>query len=293
MIVEEAKARLVQLDEDLELFDEVGIPAGQKLNGKLNSIRQAIADLKALLNQQPFLSKDEEIEFFKYVKPQFIARQLFALDVFTIEAGKPFDTAEVIKNYFEQELKYTRKFYDQNKFMHQYYLLEGKELDSLLFVRNVQPPSSLIPDVQGFDPEFSTAGDYLFARFIANERVQKFLSDHLYSPEEIESLSRTTKRKVKLKWTGDKLNLIELAYGIYDTMQISDGNVTISEIIEWLEESLSVSLNRYYRRFSEIKMRKTLSKTRYLDQMVLAVNNHIIEGDSYKPLPLKSASQLK
>ncbi|RYG12323.1 MAG: ATP-binding cassette domain-containing protein, partial [Chitinophagaceae bacterium] len=88
MIIEDAKARLVQLDEDLELFDEMGIPAGQKLNGKLNSIRQVTADLKALLNQQSFSSTEEEIQFFKYVKPQFIARQLFALDVFTIEAGK-------------------------------------------------------------------------------------------------------------------------------------------------------------------------------------------------------------
>ena len=293
MIIEEAKARLVQLDEDLELYDEMGISPGQKLNGKLNSIRQAIADLKAMLNQQPFSSTDEEIQFFKYVKPQFIARQLFALDVFTIEACKPVGTVEVIKNYFEQELKYTRKFYDQNKFMHQYYLLDGTELDALLFVRNVRPPSSLIPDVQGFDPEFSTAGDYVFARFIANERIHQFLTDRLYGPEESESVSRTTKRKGALKWTGDKLNLIELAYGIYDTIQINDGNVTIAEIIAWLEESLAISLNRYYRRFSEIKMRKTLSKTRYLDQMVEAVNNHIIEGDSYKPFPLKSTSQSK
>lgn len=293
MMIEAAKARLVQLDEDLELFDEMGIPAGQKLNGKLNSIRQAIGDLKALLNQQSFFSTDQEIQFFKYVKPQFIARQLFALDVFTIDTYKPVDAAEVIKHYYEQELKYIRKSYDQNKFMHQYYLLEGTELDALLFVRNVQPPSSLIPDVQGFDPEFSTAGDYLFARFIANEQLQGFLTDRLHRPEEIESPSRTIKKKGGFKWTGDKLNLIELAYGIYDTVQINDGNLTIAEIIAWLEESLAISLNRYYRRFSEIKMRKTLSKTRYLDQMVVAVNNHIIEGDSYKPLPLKSASQSK
>lgn len=292
-MIDEAKARLVQLDEDLELYDEMGISSGQKLNGKLHSIRQAIADLKVLLRQQPFSSVDEEIQFFKSVKPQFIARHLFAVNVFTIEAGKPVDTIEGIKNYFEQELISIRKFNDQNQFMHQYYLMEGTELDALLFVRHVQPPNLLITDVQGFDPEFSTAGDFIFARFVANEWVLEFLTERLFSPDDTKSQLWMGKRKGALRWTGDKLNLIELAYGIYDTMQINDGNVTIAEIIAWLEESLAVSLNRYYRRFSEIKMRKTVSKTRYLDQMVDAVNSHIIQGDSYKPISLKAASTSK
>ncbi|QEC78852.1 RteC domain-containing protein [Mucilaginibacter ginsenosidivorax] len=271
MIIEPAKARLVQLDEDLELFDEMGIPAGQKLNGKLNSIRQAIADLKTLLNQHPFSSTDEEIQFFKYVKPQFIARQLFALDIFTIETGKPVDTAEVIKNYFEQELKYTVKFHDQNKFMHQYYLFDGAELDALLFVRNVQPPSSLIPDAQSFDPEFSTAGDYVFARFIANEWVQEFLTDRLYSPEETERLSNMTKKKVTLKWTGDAINLAEMAYGIWLTGQINQGNAGIAEIVRCLEVTFQVSIGRPFRRWQSISSRKRVSQVKYIDQMKAAI----------------------
>ena len=271
MMIEEAKARLVQLDEDLELFDEMGIPAGQKLNGKLNSIRQAIADLKALLNQQPFSSTDEEIQFFKHLKPQFIARQLFALDVFTIEAGKPVDTAEVVKSYFEQELKYIRKYYDQNKFMHQYYLLEGTELDGLLFVRDVQPPFSLVPDVQGFDPQFSTAGDYVFARFIANERIQVFLTDRLYSPQEAETLSGITKRRVTLKWTGDAINLAEMAYGIWLTGQVNNGNAGITEIMAWLEVNFQVNIGRPFRRWQSISGRKRVSQVKYIDQMKAAI----------------------
>ncbi|WPU96499.1 RteC domain-containing protein [Mucilaginibacter sabulilitoris] len=271
MIIEEAKARLVQLDEDLELFDEMGIPAGQRLNGKLNSIRQAIADLKALLNQKPFSSTDEEIEFFKHVKPQFIARHLFAMDVFTIEAGKPVDTAEVVKSYFEQELKYIRKYYDQNKFMHQYYVLDGTELDGLLFVRNVQPPSSLIPDVQGFDPQFSTAGDYIFARFITNERIQDFLTDRLYSPQEAEALSGISKRRVTLKWTGEAINLAEMAYGIWLTGQVNNGNAGISEIMGWLEINFQVTIGRPFRRWQSISGRKRVSHVKYIDQMKAAI----------------------
>ena len=280
MIIEEAKARLVQLDEDLEIFDEMGIPAGQKLNGKLNSIRQAITDLKALLNQQAFSSTDEEIQFFKYIKPQFIARQLFALDVFTIEAGKPVDTAEVVKNYFEQELKYTRKYYDQNKLMHQYYLLDGTELDALLFVRNAQPPGSLIPDVQGFDPHFSTPGDYIFARCITNERIQEFLTDRLYSPQEAETLSGITKRKATLKWTGDAINLAEMAYGIWLTGQVNNGNAGIAEIMGWLEVNFQINIGRPFRRWQSISGRKRVSQVKYIDQMKTAILKRLDDGNA-------------
>lgn len=271
MIIEEAKARLVRLDDDLELFEEMGIPAGQKLNGKLNSIRQAIAELRVMLNQQSFSSTDEEIQFFKYVKPQFLARHLFALDVFTIEAGKPVDTVEVVKNYYEQELKYARKYYDQNKFMHQYYQLDGTELDALLFVRNAQSPGSLIPDVQGFDPQFSTAGDYVFARFITNERIQEFLTDRLYSPQEAETLSGMTKKRVTLKWTGDAINLAEMAYGIWLTGQVNHGNAGIAEIMGWLEVNFQVNIGRPFRRWQSISGRKRVSQVKYLDQMKSAI----------------------
>ncbi|RYY14119.1 MAG: hypothetical protein EOO04_30760 [Chitinophagaceae bacterium] len=151
-------------------------------------------------------------------------------------------------------------------------MLETKaELDALLFVRNAQPPSSLIPDVQGFDPEFSTAGDYVFARFIANERTQEFLTNCLYGPEETETLSGMTKRRVTLKWTGDAINLAEMAYGIWLTGQVNHGNAGIAEIMGWLEVNFQVNIGRPFRRWQSISSRKRVSQVKYLDQMKAAI----------------------
>ena len=133
------------------------------------------------------------------------------------------------------------------------------------------------------DSSFSTAGDLLFAKFMAFERLKDYLQERLHNPGSVPAAATISKKGREIKWTGDKSNLIELAYAIYDTMQINDGNVDISDIVDWFEQSLQVNLSRYYRRFSEIKARKSISKTKYLDEMRQALLRRIDEGDAFKP----------
>jgi hypothetical protein len=293
MINDYGNARFVQLEEDLELFNEMGISPVEKLTGIIKSVSQALSDLKAELLKYPITDKAEEIHFFKKNKPRFYACHIYAVELFTIETNKPIGDELVFKTYYEQELKFIRKFFDKHQFLYQYYLLDGQELDGSLFIRGIQQTSIYLTNAPDVDAQFSTACDYLYSRFIAYEQLQAYLITCLYDPAGIESISRTSKKKGPFKWTGDKSNLIEMAYGIYDTFQINEGNVTIAEIIEWLEESLDINLSRYYRRFSEIKMRKSLSKTKYLDEMAAAINKHIIEGEPYKPRPSKSVFKPK
>lgn len=291
MISDFGNARYVQLEEELELFNEMGISPIEKLTGIVKSVNQALEELKLELSGDPFKDKAEEIYFFKKIKPRFHACHIYAVELFTIETNKPVGDEHVFKNYYEQELKFIRKFFDKHQFLYQYYLLDGQDLDNSFFVRGAHQNNVLVPGSPDMDTQFSTACDYIYSRFIAYEQLQEYLIQCLYNPSGMESLSRFPQKKVPFKWTGDKSNLIELAYGIYDTFQINEGNVTIAEIIEWLEESLEINLSRYYRRFSEIKMRKSLSKTKFLDDMAAAVNKHIIEGEPYKPKPRKPTSK--
>jgi hypothetical protein len=291
MINDYGNARFVQLEEELDLFNEMGISPIEKLTGIIKSVNQGLSDLKIELLKYPFKDKAEEIHFFKKIKPRFLACHIYAVELFTIESNKPIGDDLVFKNYYEQELKFIRKFFDKHQFLYQYYLLDGQELDGSFFVRGVQQTSVLLHGAPDMDAQFSTACDYIYSRFIAYEQLQEYLIQCLYDPAGMQPYSRSSKKRGPFKWTGDKSNLVELAYGIYDTLQINEGNITIAEIIEWLEESLEINLSRYYRRFSEIKMRKSLSKTKYLDEMAVAVNKHITAGEPYKPKPRKPASK--
>lgn len=272
--------RFTALQEEVEMFNEMGIAPIKKLTGVISSVRLAMDDLREHIAEHPFADEPSEIQYFKYDQPRFVAEQVFAVEVFTIDHAKPIGDEVLLKAYYEQELKYIRRFFDQHRFLYQYYLLDGTELDALYFRRGITIPTTLLPEGPITDPELSTAGDYLFAKFMALERVQEYLIGCLYHQSDG---AVSIKKRRPMRWTGDKSNLIELAYGLYGTLQINGGKVTIAELIEWFEESFGITLKRYYRRFSEIKMRKSISQSKYLDEMREAFLRYIEEGDAWMP----------
>jgi hypothetical protein len=70
-----------------------------------------------------------------------------------------------------------------------------------------------------------------------------------------------------LNWTGEKQNLIEIAYGFWLTKQINNGNATLQQIVKWLENSLHTELGTVQKAFANIRARKRLSPTKYIDQL--------------------------
>ena len=279
MINENANARFMLLEEELELFSEMGISPVQKLTGTLNSVRLALSDLKREVYNYSFTDPEEEIYFFKHIKPKFLASQIYALEKFKIEADKPLGEETILKIYYEQELKFIRRFFEKHQFLYQYYLLDGKELDNSYFIRGINQPSIFIADSPDLDPKFSTSGDYLFARFLAMEQLQNYLMKCLYSSEDIVGAFKSSKDKKLLKWTGDTINLVEIAYGIWLTGQLNHGNANIKEIIEFLELALQVRVGRPARRWTEISQRKMISPTKYIDQLKSEILKKIDDGN--------------
>ncbi|MGY3212851.1 RteC domain-containing protein [Mucilaginibacter sp. HD30] len=74
-----------------------------------------------------------------------------------------------------------------------------------------------------------------------------------------------------MKWTGDTINLVEIAYGIWLTGQINHGNAGIAEITQFLETSFRVNIGRPFRRWQSISNRKRVSPVKYVDQIKDAI----------------------
>lgn len=277
---------------NLTLINGMEVTSVKKLNFLSSSAKSALAEIKEIILGDPFADLQEEIAFFKYDKPQFVSEILYAREIYSIEKEKPLGGGMLIKNFYDQELRFIKRFFNQHQFLYQYYQLEASDLDRLFFVRRAKPSDVLLSEPDEYDPVFSTAADHLFAKFMAYEKVQDYLMEKSYGQGRI-ATPFVSKKGRPLEWTGDKSNLIELAYAIYDTMQLNNGNVDISDIIDWLEQSLQVNLGRYYKRFSEIRMRKNVSRTRYLDFMVEMILKHMDEGDAFQPRSLKPVSGSK
>ena len=85
--------------------------------------------------------------------------------------------------------------------------------------------------------------------------------------------------KSKSKWTGKKIFLIELAYGIHHTDMVNGGNSEIKDIIEGFEQMFDIELKEHSRSFIEIKRRK-IDRTKFLDIMKSRLEDRMDESDS-------------
>jgi hypothetical protein len=257
------------LKEELEVIVDFGTLPVRRLAAALTALGEALITIKAYLKNSPFKSENEEIDFFKHEKPLFVSEQLYAIEIFTIETNRPIGDIAALKTYYELELAVIKRFFNQYQFLYQYFIHELKELDSLLFIRGQTPSNIILPENGGTDPEFSTACDSLFAKFMAYERLREYIMGELESLDNLTGviLPAANGKFVELIWTGESINLVEVAYGIWLTGQINNGNATITEIIQWLEVHLQVKIGRAYRRWQSISRRKRVATTKYIDEI--------------------------
>jgi len=276
---------LSKLEKELE--DYVELPALERMRSELGAVRLVLAKLKELVGVDGFRSQSEEIDFFKGVKPKFYSLLVLAAERYGFENARPVRVGKKRDRFYEGQLDYISRFFHQYEFLYQYYRLGAKELDNLYFVRGAEPVGVVGNDLPSFDPSFSTIGDYLFSKFIALERLREIVISEMEVPSLAGKGVVRSKKGRELRWTGDSCNLIELVYGVFDCKQVNDGEVDLSDLMDVFEQSFQINLSRYFRRFTEIKRRKSISKTRFLDEMARVVNKRIEDGEAYIPISMR------
>lgn len=281
-----------QLKEKIAKTHETESDPFKILSAVLKYTRAASRELKDYVLKNPFKDEAEQIYFFKHIKPKFYCLRIFYLEKYNIETSIPAGDAETLKNFYRDELKAVNRFFQHIYFHYQYYRLGATELDELYFVRGVQVQSVLIPEVPEPDPEFSTSCDYLFSKIKAYELLQDYLLKALQKLDPMfKCMSDDEKDAPKLKWTGDKVNLVEVIYALYFTGQINNGNADIAVIIRFMEKYLQIDLSRAYRDFTDIRNRKVSSPTRYIDQMRESIHKRVDDDLAFKtPIKLRSKS---
>jgi hypothetical protein len=239
--------------------------------------------LKELLLSGSFVNVEEEIIFFKSIKPKFVSLHLYYLALEEFGLKRPKGSRKRVKKFYEKELQKIEDFFDFNRHMVHYFRSGAEQMDEQLFVRGIKfYPNWLVKQRTDVDERFSTAGDHLIARIMAAENIYEHIVKILSSLEIAPNLAVQENISPTCKWTGESINLVEIAYGIWLTGQMNNGNSTISEIIRWLESSLGVNVGRAYRRWTEISRRDQLNTTKYLDRMREAINTRLMNEDDLK-----------
>lgn len=236
------------------------------------------------MEKHPFKDTQEQIDFFKYVKPSIYQWQIYHTELYTVETGFPLGDTEKQIAYLSQELRYTERFFQQYAFFYQYFKLDANELDNLYFIRGEEIQSVLITNMPDVNSGFSTSGDYLFSKFMAFEKLRNWLIEKmLYLKGNPANPLQLISEPDDLKWTGDTINLAEIGIGIYQTKQMNNGTATLAQIFRWLEEKLQVKIGVPSKRLSELRRRKRLSRTQYLDEMKENIIHKLDKEDEFDP----------
>lgn len=266
---------LAELRIEIGLMDTLACDPIARLKLTLPLISTTINDMRKEIAEHGFENEAGEIHFFKHIKPAFYALQIYEVDMYNLVMNRPIGTAEMLRAYYEGELLYVIRLYRIHAFHYQYFRMGATDLDSQYFMRNGRP--SDIPVLEGIeiDPGFSTPLDYLFAKFIAAERYQQFLLEQLSNGFVLPA--EPAKSGPVIRWTGEAINLVEVAYGLWLTGQLNDGNATVTDIVLWLEDKLSVRIGVPSRRWNEISGRTHSSPTKFLDRMRESIKQRIDE----------------
>ena len=237
--------------------NEIVMRAEEILMETDSSIRQ----LKNILLQYNFPDWSEEIYFFKNTKPKFVSIYIYYSKVLSIEASKPYADPEALRSYYENERAHLLYFYNEQRDFISYYRRKSSYLDKKYFVRfKFDFKLKLSPELYSYDEEFSTSHDHIVSQIMANDLLDRYLTDKIDSKESRENSFENSKN---LEWTAPKVALVELLYALHQTKCFNGGHSDLAEIFRWAENSLNINLGNYHKTLSEIRLRKT-ERTKFL-----------------------------
>ena len=224
--------------------------------------------LKDFIIVYKFKDEDEEIFFFKEVKPKIFCHLIYYRKVYNIEMHRPVASLEAQKEYLKVKMDAIHDFNNKILDFYRYYRSGATYLDAAYFVRGK-------PDTEQYletfyyerDPQFSTNADFKVAKIMANDMLQVYLLSELDLLDNyMQKPTNTSFPKVKLTWTGSKTDLIELIYALDTEGCFNNGKIPLIQIAAYFESIFNIDLgNNIARNFYDMRIRN--NPTPFLDRL--------------------------
>lgn len=244
------------LERDLGLIDLNDGNRLIQLETAFMLVDKTVEKIKAYLDKYTFPDPEEEILFFKYYMPKLLSKSIFYSELFNIESHRPRGKGKMVKSFYEKEQRSVVSFMHENHSLLNYLEMQKNHFDRIYFLRNAQAPI-LKPNLfwHTLDTRYCTVFSLQIARIQGMLKVDEYLDEEIRKLGKMES-ERAVIQKIKLRWTGPKVNLVELIYALKFAGVFNHGQATLSEISQVFEILFGKELNKYYRTFQEIRQRK-------------------------------------
>lgn len=251
----------------------------QQVTTSMRLIKAAISRIREALQGFTFNEELTEIRLNKFWMVRFYALFIYETECFCVVDSLPKGGIKVKRKHYQQYQKALRKHLHDYSIWFGYYKNELEIFDGALF-RGRGADVLFLPESPDFFGHELPHCTYIFARFMAYEQLIEELELKI-NPVTAGAEGKTYTHG--LTWTGNKVNVAELAYGLYYAGQFNHGNAEVTDIYRWLEESLGISMGSVHRKFIDLRRRNTASPTKLLDKMRDSIHERIDEDLRFKP----------
>lgn len=268
-----------ELEEQLKCIKQEEKDPVKYSEQAINCTIIALEKLKSFFKNYQITDKKEEIEFFKEIKPKITSKLIYYNDIYTIEINKPTgEDKKQIKNFYKKEIRKRYNFFSKNAEIYKYYRTNNNYLDKKYFtIRKYDIKLTLESYYFQSDNNFSTSHDYLWAKIIANEKIIFYLKTNLNKALKNKTGNLNNK---SLKWTASKVALVELVYALHNEKAINNGEISLNECVKALESFFNTEIKQHNRIFLEIRNRKTIQKTNFLNNLSENLHKKMNELDN-------------
>lgn len=248
------------------------ITKNEKLKLQINQSKEILYDLRVNIRNRKFKDNNEEIHFFKSVKPTMYADFIFYNNQLKYQVSKPNTTNSILKSYLKNELKKLETKKRKNLEFYRYYKHKSTFLDHIYFLRENKQLELFSTDLSiHIDSEFYTSHDTLAAEVIAYDLLTNFYKKEINTLKNISSgkfdNNNNNRNRSPLNWTASKTDLVELVYALKVSGAINTGNINTKELINILSSLFNIEVFNHYKIYSDIKNRST-ERTKFLKKLL-------------------------
>lgn len=253
---------LNDLNQDLDCLELEPLDTLTKFVQGIKITTAVIKKLRDCAVSKGFEGKDEEIHFFKYLKPQIFSNLIYYRKLLQIDK---------LQEYFNTNQEFYHYYRSGATFLDEHYFLRKNadvslNLDAICFLTDLQ---------------FSTSHDSSVAMIMAHNKLILHLKREMLRLDDTPLKITESHRKrapSKLFWTANKVDLIELIYALYTSGAINRGAANINEIADSFETLLGTDLGDFYRTYSEIRSRK-IHRTKFMEKLKESLDQHMLSLD--------------
>jgi RteC protein. len=232
-----------EVDAEIERIEHTEVNLMMKSLEASRVLREAYSQLKAFVLSYTFPNEEEEILFFKEIKPRLCFRLIYYRKLHNIELDRPIGT-EKQREYLTELLNDINKYNHKRLDFIRYYRSGSSHWDSLYFLRGQADTEQYMETFSHeFDSDFTTNGDFKVAKILSND----MLSDYLM--REIETLNDNNNiimgsfgfPAIKLTWKGTKAEFQEQVLAWDSTATF--GDIPFTQLHSYMQNVFNIQVD--------------------------------------------------